>query len=443
MMRPHLSRNTRPVDTMTTKVEDVPLGGTPVPTFGARGDGVADDAPTIQKALNSGASMVAIPYGRCRLGHTQRIHSGTRFPTQPQAMLFRAEGAGPDACCFPLPKVSPESAEYEIPVEGGIGDNKNAVNSRRPDQPGSYTGVSKNFVGARELTRPHLDLHNRVSYHVRRCRTCDSHIKHIRFRPTVPRPNRDNVHLGGKCEDSPFYSLDARGLPITNDDLLALNADDGNSPAQRLGKVNGPMRRIRVYGVAAKDCPTLVRLHSLRSPIEEVVIETVRGGCRVCVLNPDGATRVWCRSPAGGVDRIRHAGGVGFRVYRTEATAPDLLIDVLTHVNGFQISISSATKSETRPLQWLPRKPPLSPIPVWGPMEGLTPGAWQAMRDGSAARLLGAAREPSALPGVLPDRVVYEIRSGRRLRLPSGRFRISRFDAQTPCIQTTTLPRMP
>lgn len=47
---------------------------------GAAGDGQQDDAPAIQKALDSGAAMVAIPAGVYRIGQTLRTGSdATRY----------------------------------------------------------------------------------------------------------------------------------------------------------------------------------------------------------------------------------------------------------------------------------------------------------------------------------------------------------------------------
>ncbi|HML47804.1 MAG TPA: glycosyl hydrolase family 28-related protein, partial [Clostridia bacterium] len=55
--------------------------------FGALGNGVADDAPAFQKALDAGARVVTAPYGQYRIGSPLKIGSDTTLEVHPSATI--------------------------------------------------------------------------------------------------------------------------------------------------------------------------------------------------------------------------------------------------------------------------------------------------------------------------------------------------------------------
>jgi len=321
-----------------------PVYGISAKAYGARGDNTGDDAPAIQAALDAGSPVVVVPAGVYQVGQTLRIRSGTRLCLHPAARIIQADGAGRDSSHFVLTNAEHERGDCDITIVGGIWDGNAAGNRRGPDQPGSYTGVLLNFFNIRRLTLSGLELRNPVSYYTRFCRLREFLIERIRFRSAVIRPNQDGIHLGGDCEDGTIRHIDARGAGTPNDDIVALNADDANQRAQNLGKVNGPIRRVRVQDLFAEDGHTLVRLLSCRSPIEDVDIEDVRGGCQNCAVNLDAARD--CLVPVFDPKDPANADGVGYinrvrirhvRAYRSSGKSAKALIDLQTRVRDFVI----------------------------------------------------------------------------------------------------------
>ncbi len=67
--------------------------------------------------------------------------------------------------------------------------------------------------------------------------------------------------------------------------MVALNADDDVTRHFNRGMKLGPIQNILVENVSAKDAYTFVRLLSNTSPIRNVTIRNIRGGCRMYCLN--------------------------------------------------------------------------------------------------------------------------------------------------------------
>jgi hypothetical protein len=408
---------------------ELPVYGVNVRDCGARGDGTGDDAPALQRALDSGAPVVVVPYGSYRLASTLRIRSGTRLHAHPCARLLQAEGAGRDSSCFVLENADPANGDRDIAVEGGIWDGNAAANVRGPDAPGSYTGVLLNFFNVRGLVLRNVELRNPVSYHTRFCRIRDFRIEHVRFRTTVLRPNQDGIHLGGECEDGTIRHIDSRGVATTGDDLVALNADDANGRAQNLGKVNGFIRRVRIYDLAAEDCHSFVRLLSFQSPIEAIDVEDVRGGCRVCALNMDAARK--CLVPLYDPDDPAYADGVGsirkvrcsdLRIHRTAPQASNALIDVLSRVDV--LVVEDFVRDVERDAA--PHVPTLAIGSVPSTriaIEGLDAGQLAGLARKSTSTRLEAAREAWPAADRARFRVVYRAEMTTALTLPHGGFR--------------------
>ncbi len=329
---------------MSNLPNDLPTYGVNVRDYGARGDGASDDAPFIQKALDAGRGLVTVPYGTYRIGRTLRVPAHTHMRVHPRARLFLAEGAGVDQDSFLLTNQREEEAIEDIRIEGGIWDGNNVHNPRGPDQPGSYTGVLMNFAGVRGLVLRALTLRDPEAYYIRLGQIRDFHIDDIRLEAPHPRPNQDGVHLGGDCADGVIRNVHGIGPGVPYDDLVALNADDANHRAQNLGKQCGPIRRIRVENLTATDCHTFVRLLSVRSPIEDIDIRELRGGCRVAALNLDACRE--CRVPLFDPDDPQSANGVGevarilvrdVHVYKADAAHRKPLVDLRTRVRDFRV----------------------------------------------------------------------------------------------------------
>jgi hypothetical protein len=304
-----------------------------VESVGAVGDGVADDAPAIQRALDQ-HRKIFIPFGHYKIGRTLRVHSGTRLSVHPHAVLKLADGVGQHWDDFLLTCADSEGGVRDVEISGGIWDGNQAANRRGLEliNPGAYSGVLLNFFNVDGLVLREMTLANAESYFLRLCEVKHFLVEHICFHSDEPRPNNDGVNLGGGCEHGVIRHL--RGLtPGTpNDDMVALNADDMLERIEIYGKVCGPIRHINIYDIEAVRCHSFVRLLSVDSPIEHITIDNVRGGCDISAINMDAARG--CRIPlfdqndparASGVGAVSNVWASRFFVHKTEPNQVPLL----------------------------------------------------------------------------------------------------------------------
>jgi hypothetical protein len=323
--------------------QETPLYGLDVRTVGAVGDGSTDDAPAIQRALDGGERLVVIPAGTYRIGATLRVRSGTHLIAHRAAHIRLADGAAKNNRDFLLCNANFEG-DQNITVEGGVWDGNNRKNPRGPDAPTSYSGVMIDFRRMRGLRISGMTVRDPESYYIRLGECRDFLVDRIQFEAQHLRPNQDGVHLGGGCEDGEIRDLAAVGPYCTSDDIVALNADDACGRAQNLDLICGPIRRIRVENVTADTCHTFVRLLSVQSVIEDVIVTNVRGGCRVAAVNMDSCRDCLVKlfDPAdpqyrGGVGDIRRVTFRHMRVWKGVGGGRGALLDMRSKIDGFVI----------------------------------------------------------------------------------------------------------
>ncbi len=319
------------------------LVGIDVRECGAAGDGRSDDSAAVQSALDAGAGLVVVPAGTYRIGTTLRIPSNTRLILHPAAHMVMADGAGRDTDSFLLANARSDGGDRNIWVEGGIWDGNNAGNPRGPDVPGAYTGAPLDFRNVDGLVLRRLTLRDAECYYIRIGEARNFLVEDIVFQAPNLRPNQDGVHLGGFCEDGVIRHLRADGPGCTNDDMVALNADDGMERAQNLGLRCGPIRRIRIEDVRAQSCHSFVRLLSVESPIEDITIDDVAGGARTCAVNADACRQCRVRLfesedeyPAG-VGAIRRVTIRRMHVHKAPRGGPKALLDLTSRIHEFRI----------------------------------------------------------------------------------------------------------
>jgi polygalacturonase len=270
--------------------------GVSVTSFGARGDGVTDDGTAIQAALDSGEELIVIPFGNYLVGRTLRIGSNTRLRAHRRAVLRLASGAARKPDDFLIANKNEEYGDSNIFIEGGIWDYNNVGNPRKSDlfdQSGA-TGTMINFRNVRGLTLYALTLKDPECYYIRLCQVDDFLVEEIEFESKHITNNQDGVHLGGFCKNGFVRNLKA-SPESPNDDFVALNADDSMVRLQNTNMLCGPIENVVISGLVSKECHTFVRLLSVNSPIRNIEIDNVRGGCRAFVINMDAAR--YCRTP--------------------------------------------------------------------------------------------------------------------------------------------------
>lgn len=314
-----------------------------VQEFGTFGDGINDDSKAIQAALDANEGSVEIPEGVYKISTTLRIRSNTQLLVHPLAHLFLADGAGVNSQTFLLTNQNHDEGNHNIHIEGGVWDGNNLNNPRGPDKPGSYTGALLNFINVENLSIQHLTVQDAEAYFIRLGEVNDFLVADIRFEAPNLRPNQDGVHIGGFSENGVIRNLVGVGSS-TNDDLVALNADDALNRAQNLDLRCGPIRNIQVENLKAESCHSFVRLLSVHSPITNINIENIEGGCRCMALNLDGCRecRVQLFDPLDpeyqdGVGDVSHVRINNLHVHKSASSDDTPLINIQTNVQDFTI----------------------------------------------------------------------------------------------------------
>ncbi len=335
------------------------------------GDGVNDDAPGIQALLDSGAGEVRLPKPKdCYLiGETLRIHSSQTLKLDRAATVKLK----PNAAKVMLSNADHAKGNERICVEGGIWDMDNLkqpLTSYQQDhnyrahayEESYYTGVLMRFDNVKELRISSVTLKDPVTFGMQLGRLRSFTIEDISFDYNLKRSNMDGVHLNGDCRFGFIRNLKG----ATNDDQLALNADDGGM----FEMTRGPIEDIFAEGIFAENGYTAVRLLSAGSPIRRVKISGIFGTFRFNVVSftnhnvHPGAPSAFedvsisdvFASKAGSSDRPQiwiaapaKVGSLSIENYqRTESTspAPDILIEPKCEVESLKISnFSSVNKT--------------------------------------------------------------------------------------------------
>jgi len=97
-------------------------------------------------------------------------------------------------------------------------------------------------------------------------------IEDITFDYNLKRNNMDGIHIHGNCHEGRIVNVKG----TTNDDLVALNADDGSM----VELSRGPITDILVDGIWSQNGYTAVRLLSAGSPIQRIKLANIFGTYR-------------------------------------------------------------------------------------------------------------------------------------------------------------------
>jgi polygalacturonase len=284
--------------------------GVSVADFDVPHRGGADASAGIQRALDSGAPHVYVPYGTYRIDRGLKIAGSTRLVVHPQATLFFADGAGRRASDFLISNRNEDRGDSDISISGGIWDGNNRNNPRgREGDRNAYTGTLINMKNVQGFRLEDVLLKDATAYFTRFTRVRDFRIQGVRFQITHVTGNQDGIHCCGYCENGHIHDIKAFGRYTTGDDLIALNADDALLRSELLGAEAGPIRNLHVSDVQAEDCHSLIRLASVWSEISDIDIRGVYGGCRNYAVNADGLR--YCRVPLFDAGDPAYAQGVG------------------------------------------------------------------------------------------------------------------------------------
>jgi len=313
---------------------------------GAAGDGVVDDSSAIQSVLDGGHKEVFIPAGTYRIARTLKVDSFTAIVADAGARLFVCGETEHDADDFLLTNRDHAFGNASIRISGGVwdGNKRGRTNFKDPDlfNIRACTGTVLNFCNVRDLKLSNLVVANSVVYFVRMCMLDGFEIRNIGFESDPIENNQDGLHFNGWVRNGVVENIRAITKGETNDDLIALNADDSMARLENTGMVCGPIENIVFRNIHAEDCHTAIRMLSYTSPIRNLRFENVVAGCRCFAINMDGAR--YCRTPLfkdedfpEGVGRIENIEIDGFKVWWSTPGERKALIDCENRVKNFVI----------------------------------------------------------------------------------------------------------
>jgi hypothetical protein len=245
------------------------------------GDGVADDTKAIQSLLDSGQSTVYLPPPAKHyvISKSLRIHSNQSLVLD----LFSEIRLAAKSDCLMITNSDHAKGNENIAVVGGIWNMDNRSQSANPimtqleQGPGRYDperflGICMRFVGVTHFTLKSVTFRDPVTFCTQFARMRYFTIEDITFdfRHWNPLPiNMDGIHLDGHCQFGKISNL--RGA--TNDDLIALNADDIEAESPCFG----PIEDISIDGIYAEDCHSAIRFLSSGSPVRRISVSNVFG----------------------------------------------------------------------------------------------------------------------------------------------------------------------
>lgn len=312
---------------------------------GAVGDGLTDDWAAIQGALDEGAGReVYIHAGVYRVPHTLRVGSHTAIRADAGARIFHCGSTQKRRGDFLL--TNSDRGDCDISVTGGVWDgNFDGRNNDKPSDlfdPRAWSGALMNFNGVRGLRLSDMQLVNSVTYYVRMGGVDGFDIARLSFGARRLSYNQDGLHFGGGCRNGRVEDITAADGE-TNDDMIALNADDSVVRLENRDLERAAIENIAFRGIRAANCYTAVRMLSVDHCIRNITIENLECGCRHFALNMDGAR--YCRTPlfreedmplgCGLIENVRID---GMRVFASDAKATDPLICAETRCRGLSIT---------------------------------------------------------------------------------------------------------
>ncbi|MDR3181575.1 MAG: hypothetical protein LBT89_01425 [Planctomycetaceae bacterium] len=242
------------------------------------GDGAADDTAAIQARLDSGAKCVYLPEPKKHyvISQALKIHSDQTLRLDPNTLIYRADNTNASM----LVNADIVNGNKNISVIGGVWDGNNRSNKVRylTEKNGGaiahsgdiFMGNSMLFLRVENLRIEHITLKDPVLFgmHLGGCHRFT--INDIVFDYNLKNPSMDGIHLNGMNSQGRITNIKGD----TNDDMVALNADD----VPFFNQTPGPITDIEIDGLwGGEKCFRGVRMLSTGSPVKRISISNVYG----------------------------------------------------------------------------------------------------------------------------------------------------------------------
>ncbi len=322
--------------------------------FGAFGDGVHDDYIAFQTALDSGTSVITVPQGIYLISQTLKVQSNTDIIADRNAKIIMKSISRRKRNEFLLSNSDTVNGNVNIKITGGIWDGNNtAPENAKPDlfDKEGYSGAMLNFVNVDDLVLKNMVLSNSVTFYVRLCRVHNFVIENIDFVCDSFGANQDGLHFGGDVKHGKVKNIRALSYGQTNDDMIALNADDSIERVENLDLCRDTIEDITFENIYTENCHTIIRMLSVTAEIKNLRFKNIYGGFRCNAINADAAR--YCRTPlfkeenypngVGKISNIYFENFTCFPVYKcphdfggTKAV-PEIALQLESHMDNFKI----------------------------------------------------------------------------------------------------------
>ena len=269
-----------------------------VKSFGAQGNGIADDFAAIQSALDSKEKEIYIPMGIYCVSGTLLVHSDTHIIADKGTKIVMKSKERRKRNEFLLSNSDTLNGNKNISITGGIWDGNNTQpENAKPDlfDETGYSGAMLNFVNVENLALSDMVLANSVTFYVRMSKLHNFRIEDISFVSDKPGWNQDGLHFGGDVKHGSVKNVRALSYGQTSDDMIALNADDSIERVENLDLVRDAIEDITFENIYCESCHTIIRMLSVTAPIRNIRFRDIYGGFKINAINADAAR--YCRTP--------------------------------------------------------------------------------------------------------------------------------------------------
>lgn len=268
---------------------------------GVIADGVTDVSAAFQNAINTAKEMglpLYIPTGVYKVSENLKVPSDFNIVASMCAKIVLDGERKKHIGDFLLTNDDTENGNKNISITGGIWDGNNTgTGNKKPDifDKNGYSGAVLNFCNVKGLHLSDMVVANSVTYNIRMAKIDGFTIENISFVSDNFGKNQDGLHFNGEVRHGKVKNVRALSYGQTNDDLIALNADDSMERVENFGMVRGDIEDVEFEDLFAENCHTVIRILSTAAAIRNIRIKNVYAGYRCFAINADGAR--YCRTP--------------------------------------------------------------------------------------------------------------------------------------------------
>ena len=228
----------------------------------------------LQEKLNKRGD-VYVSAGEYSISKPLVIYDNTRLILEMNAVIKLADGAN---CVMLKNSLCRAGENCNITVEGGTWDGNNLAQKRGKQEDGKpyYMGMALLFDGVRNLTIRNITIKNPNAYAMTLKGVKDFTVENVTFDFNLRTLNMDGVHVQGPAQNGYIHNIKG----ATNDDMVALNCDDGYDDGEKSIVSQGDIKNIVIDGVFAENGYTGIRLLSCGSKMTNISIRNIFGTYR-------------------------------------------------------------------------------------------------------------------------------------------------------------------